>query len=1100
MIVVGASAGSGKTYALTREYCERIALLCSGESPLTPEAALGAALAVTFTNKAALELRFRVLKTLKQSALGLPSSADPAILGRAPATALLNALFSRSEKLGAGTLDSLGQRILGLSAAELGLVPGFAPEFDRNRVVDLLLERTAERAEGDPDLEALLTDVFRVERLFGAKPPLLSLSSFRKRLSTVFELLLKSGEPVHPAPPAMLEALDAGERKRLADAARRLLARIQTRSLGAKKDFINYLDKLTRVESNRKWDPAVSAFAKRNDPADCFTKAGQKQLSTEDLDDFSRFAAIRNETLPPIARLRSAAEFTAFSSLGVVLLEELARFEEESGALLHDKSPVLGAGLAASGTVPRAHRVLAQGLKHCYIDEFQDTAPDQWRAIKPLAAEALSNGGALYVVGDVKQAIYGFRGGDAALFDELPVDPDLVDPADGVESRSHPFNWRSAPAIVAFNNAIFQALADPESRAREMAEALIADTVREALPESVDRLAAALSKAYAKAEQGVKAPETPCGYVQVECIAPASGSSGSESDESAGGVGDEDQGLADDEPTPLERLGALLDSVLARRPPRDVAVLCRSVAQTAKVEELCRERGIPALGTEGGGLAGHPVVGRVLALFRALLDRDNDAALFAAASSGGPLNDCLGLDDARLSSLAAGRSGESLFAALERVLSEQGPPEAALILSDLAQTARNETAYGLLATFHDRLALRRRFPAAIPQLDRLLETALTAQSAGLLDPAAFLAWFDAHGGGEKVPLPDAVNAVRIMTIHKAKGLEFPVVILANAVFSTKIVPPPRIDPLIQDESGVRLSLIHRPKLAEAAVFDAVGVPHYREHVNLLYTALTRPREELYVLIQAADHNKAGTQAAKLLFKPLHDFDGPDSPSSGGPSSGAIFRMGEIQSSPPPRPENEPKDETPTGPVPVDYAARLALFREAAESDSLAARARGEFAHRTLDLLAGRPLPEDEATLAPIIDQAVRTTLFGPSDPHDPAGFYDQADSLHPDLVRIILRALRRPEIRTALAAGSPETALLTSDGVEKRPDLIADLPQTVRILEYKTGPEKPEHAVQLTGYLELASRLPGASKPLEGLLVYLDLDLVKPVPAPEARP
>jgi len=95
-------------------------------------------------------------------------------------------------------------------------------------------------------------------------------------------------------------------------------------------------------------------------------------------------------------------------------------------------------------------------LTHILLDEFQDTSGDQWKALKPLAREALSFLGSVFFVGDAKQAIYSWRGGDAELFNRAPEE--LVPYAHGYEHKPLQFNWRSEAHIVEWNNAFFTGL------------------------------------------------------------------------------------------------------------------------------------------------------------------------------------------------------------------------------------------------------------------------------------------------------------------------------------------------------------------------------------------------------------------------------------------------------------------------------------------------------------------------------------------------------------------------------------------------------------------------------------------------------------------
>ena len=107
-------------------------------------------------------------------------------------------------------------------------------------------------------------------------------------------------------------------------------------------------------------------------------------------------------------------------------------------------------------------------LTHFLVDEFQDTSREQWQALRPLVQEALSRGGSLTWVGDVKQSIYGWRGGEPELFDGVFDDGGLTALAPDGQRDNLPYNWRSRREIVLHNNSIFGPLARPDTAARVM--------------------------------------------------------------------------------------------------------------------------------------------------------------------------------------------------------------------------------------------------------------------------------------------------------------------------------------------------------------------------------------------------------------------------------------------------------------------------------------------------------------------------------------------------------------------------------------------------------------------------------------------------------
>ena len=125
----------------------------------------------------------------------------------------------------------------------------------------------------------------------------------------------------------------------------------------------------------------------------------------------------------------------------------------------------LRCGETVTGLISAA-ALMGSRLTHFLVDEFQDTSNEQWYALRPLVEEALSRGGSLTWVGDVKQSIYGWRGGEPELFDGVFDDAGLTALAPDGQRDNLPYNWRSRREIVQHNNGIFGPLAQPDMQIR----------------------------------------------------------------------------------------------------------------------------------------------------------------------------------------------------------------------------------------------------------------------------------------------------------------------------------------------------------------------------------------------------------------------------------------------------------------------------------------------------------------------------------------------------------------------------------------------------------------------------------------------------------
>ncbi|MFQ8888086.1 MAG: UvrD-helicase domain-containing protein [Bilophila wadsworthia] len=257
--------------------------------------------------------------------------------------------------------------------------------------------------------------------------------------------------------------------------------------------------------------------------------------------------------------------------------------------------------------VPEVFCRLGTSLTHILVDEFQDTSREQWEAIHPLVLEALSRGGSLTWVGDVKQAIYGWRGGDATLFDEVRSDAELCAVAPEPRVDILPTNWRSCRAIVETNNTLFRQLSETATAKAVLSAMLPKDTPSALLATILEEGAQLLKKALPVPEQKV-APDKAEGFLRLQRV-----------------YGDKSEDLDEEV---RERLLGCVQEVVSRRPWGDVTVLVRSNGKAAQVAGWLMEEGIPVVTDNSFLLAEHPLVEQLTALLTFLDSPRNDLAFW----------------------------------------------------------------------------------------------------------------------------------------------------------------------------------------------------------------------------------------------------------------------------------------------------------------------------------------------------------------------------------------------------------------------------------------------------------------------------------------
>lgn len=485
---VKASAGSGKTYDLTRRF---LCLLAACGSPAPVAAAscgLGNGpsgwdeiLAITFTNAAAGEMRDRVIGRLKAIALGTPEKDIPLTPGMA--VRWLDVILRDLANLNIRTIDSLLHAIVRSAALQLDLPPDFQPAFVSMDAVTPYIDSLLNLASrGDERMEELLRDLYWAivhvqqskgfnagEKLSDIIRPLLD-GILRGKFTdiTSTEELKKRHQQLWSRTLDLIQAvLDAEEeaKTKLHATSRKALVRLQDRDEGALK-----LKSIAEPEV----DKFLTAKTKRTEEL----LAALKALAAW-LPDFSRRHAL----------LRSARNFAPAVHLATLLVQAMRDNQQQEGTLPAVLVPgMAGSVLSGSFGVSEALCRLGSRLQYFLLDEFQDTSREQWQALNPLVEEALSRGGSLTWVGDVKQAIYGWRGGDAALFDG--IEKPLRRLAPDVCHETLTANWRSCRQIIAHNNALFSPLEDASVARQALAALMPKDTPDDLLDSYAERVAA----------------------------------------------------------------------------------------------------------------------------------------------------------------------------------------------------------------------------------------------------------------------------------------------------------------------------------------------------------------------------------------------------------------------------------------------------------------------------------------------------------------------------------------------------------------------------------------------------------------------------------
>ncbi len=1067
---ISASAGSGKTYALTRRFLELLAgsrpglaaLSCGLGPGRRPGAyAFTEILAATFTNRAAAEMRSRIIGELKKAALGLASGAETPLFDQGRARAWVEAVLRRQDGLNVRTIDSLLNMLVRLSALDLGLPPDFQPVFRSADYFDPLYEALLEDAKKDPLLHQALEDSCRAIFLHNPTQSFTSNARLRGGLAELLRLAMAGDTPLPDPDAEQLAARFAVLRQNLLDSATELERRIRAKALESNRNFSRFLQNC--LDCPPLGLPDYSAYAEKPALADCLNKASKDWTDEADERAFFDFQQAFQIFFHKGWLYREALRLAPLCGLARILLDRLEDWQKQSGLVPGERIPGLARKILSDDfAVSDAFCRMGASLTHLLMDEFQDTSREQWAAILPLAEECLAKGGGFTFVGDVKQAIYSWRGGDYALFDQALREPTLNALCPHPKSAALPKNWRSAPAVVAFNNRIFQSLATPDM-ARAVAWAGLG---RDTPPRWLDAAMVELQKNFAAAAQALPEGKTASspGFVRLKKI-----------------IGQNGPDLT--RKIRLEFRALFEGDLLGRRRIGDVAVLTRTNGEAAHAAEWLMELGLPVITENSLKLAEHPLLTRLAAFLAFLEYPPDDAAFWEFVSSPELFEPASGLDRAALT--------DWLLAERENSGKERGQPLYARFRQSFPQAwqewiapffarAGLLSAYDSLSEIMDRYGLFARRPEDAAFLRRFLELAHSLEGRGLSAVADFLDFWRTRGGEEKLPLPEALDAVRVMTIHQAKGLEFPVVLLP---FHHQTAPHGA--PLLRAEvDGLPLIARLDKRLPEA--YHASRLEKFLEILHLLYVAWTRAAEELHIFIGQSPHARSFSPLLKCLDALLATCNLEQ--------DGAVLEEGQR----PPR-AAEPdmaageRAPDPAGPPafepdwrPMNWLPRLKILRSNLEEAALGPERRGIFLHKCLEKFTIPESGPEPAQAERAVALALRAFLLPENLPE--AARADLRDSA----IRALAWFAGLPQAAFWLRHGLPEQSVMDEQNKLHRVDLLVDEGEAgLLAVEYKSGQEEAAHERQVRRYLELLVRACG--RPARGLLVYLDLQKIREV-------
>ena len=1065
---VAASAGSGKTKLLTDRL---LRLMLTGEPP-------AGILCLTYTKAAAAEMAIRLQArlgrwvTLDDAALDselVGLKVAPAAASRDKARALFADVLDLPGGMRIGTIHAFCQSLLRRFPLEASLSPHFRLIEDADASIAMTEAR-----------EDMLSGGYTVARraALEALAGLTSADGFGKLVAT----LQQEPRRLRLALDAGIDAVAAGQARALGaidDAAtiiagaanwqgeRGLRAVIETlaregsptiRERATRMQGWLGLDGETRAEH---WGAWREEFLRADGPRGMGALINKK-LSDKNSDFVIALELEQSRLLDVDDRLRAldiARLSAALFTLAAPVAEAYGARKDREGLL--DYNDLIGR-TSALLIDPGAAWVLYKldgGLDHLLLDEVQDTAPAQWDRAGALTADFFTGAGArerprtIFAVGDRKQSIFSFQGADPASFEEWRARLRRRAEGGGAEWRDVLLNvsFRSTSPVLALVDAVF-------------ATAPAADGVE--TPGTLRHLADRALHA-GRVELWPLTEPPPALEAAAWSVPDRNYSHISATQRLAEAIADWIKAKTDG--------GVLLESQGRELVAGDILVLVRRRnAFAAALVRALKTRAIPVAGLDRMVLTEQPAVADLLTLCDALLLPADDLSIASVLTS--PLG---GMADNDLIALAPARRG-SLWDELRRRAGEHTSWQAAHdLLAGLLARVDFVSPHALLADILGPRGGRARLlarlgPEAGEPIDELLNAALTFAHNHPPSLQGFLHWMRQSGAEVKRQAEGAGGTVRIMTVHSAKGLQAPVVILPD----TSSLPPDD-GPLLWAEdpaSGIDVPLWSpRAELRCTVVNelrDAARLRRLAEYNRLLYVALTRAEDRLVICGIAPNRAlpeqcwyelvRAGFGRMETIAEPFPWWDGEmlsaSTPQIAPPqarraehSSGATPELpawaGAAPNWHPTAPAIEPALPSPLAPSrPAD--ARLGEVPQAASPLALRDAAgnrfrRGQLVHALLQHLPNLP-PDRRA-------EAAHAMLDRPA--------YALTPDARAALVAEVLAVLDHPTLAPLFGPDSraevPLTGVIANQVIGGLVDRLVVLPHQVLIADYKTNRSPP---------------------------------------------
>lgn len=1034
-----ASAGSGKTFTLVKNYLK---LLFTSKSLL----AFKNILALTFTNKAVGEMKSRIVKTLNEFSKDSILESDHAMFKmiaeelelsqeqlHLKSKRLLELLVHNYAAFDVSTIDKFNHRLIRVFAHDLKLPVNFEVELDTDSILSQAVDQLIDKAGTNKALTKILVD-FAIEKADDDKSWDISydFNAIAKLLITESELPFvkqledKTLDDFKNLKDNLRQKRETSE-KRFVEIAQNVLQDIANNGL----DFKDFSRSTLPNHFKKAEELSLNALYNNKLEENLIEKKGIYTAKL-DKDKANSIEAMLPQLLEAYLEmkvevhhfkflknaLKNITPLSVLSAIG----QSLQNIKNENEILLISEfNSIINSEINAQ-PAPFIYERMGEKFRHYFIDEFQDTSELQWENLIPLIDNAIAGEnlkgetGSVLLVGDAKQAIYRWRGGKAEQFIALYSGKTPFFVKPKLETLGS--NFRSLKAIVNFNNSFFKYLSTFAFSNENH------KTVYEA------------------SQQTFQFDKD--GFVSLSFL----------------DMGDRDK----DEAYCEAVLDAINKATGDGYPLSDISIIVRKSKEGVAIAQYLTQQNIPIISSETLVLQNSPEVQFLTNLILLNIQPDNEEAKAALLSY--IADSKLNLEDKHefLSNLVHLET-HSMFKSLEKFGFE-------FDLNAFSQLPMYEAVESVIRAFE----LTKTSNAYI---QFYLDEVFTFSQKHNASFQGFMEYWDRKKEKLSIVAPEGKNAVQILTIHKSKGLEFPVVIFPYANQNVYFDMNPKIWFPVEKSSYSGFEYLYLSMHTDLEGFGELGAAAYQlyrsnlelDSINLLYVAFTRAAEQLHVIseldLDTKQTEKANYYSGLLIrFLKSENLWNPDQ---------LQYAFGKRAK---PSAVKDKSNITKTAELFISTKKEdhhLSILSNSGflwNTEQAAAIERGNLLHDIMSHIKTRTDVDD--TLEDYLTSGVINDL--------------QYAQLAMDIKAIIQHQLLAPYYEPGLEVLN-ERDIISKNGNILRPDrIVINSSREVAIIDYKTGLLNPKHKEQLYEYQNVLEEMD--YKVIKRILIYINDGIV----------